>query len=232
MYFRMILCSNADGRGKEPRSVKELLADSLYWTFQPEMIGSLVKKGESPLSFFLKSDIGDSFQFSFGDTTTKEIKNDESTFAPTSVNSIFLPAKEVISIQDSIIRLYEVDKMFGFDKTYVDLTRAMSKTVKGRSYKEFSTARNKLQDAIGGKLEFDEAKNLWAFKDKYRRSIEISLTSEGIKRLSILELLLGNHYLSKESVVFIDEAEANLHPELISNFMEIVVLTIRLPGRA
>lgn len=217
-------CIEQYGRGKEPRSVKELLADSLYWTFQPEMIGSLVKKGESPLSFLLKSDTGDSFQFSFGNTTTKEIKNVESTFAPTSVNSIFLPAKEVISIQDSIIRLYDVDKMFGFDKTYVDLARAMSKTVKGRNYKEFSTARNKLQDAIGGRLEFDDVKKSWAFMDNGKRSIAISLTSEGIKRLSVLELLLGNHYLSKESVVFIDEAEANLHPELISKFMDIVVL--------
>ena len=53
--------------------------------------------------------------------------------------------------------------------------------------------------------------------------IEISLTSEGIKRLAILDLLLGNHYLTRDSVVIIDEAEANLHPSMVGQFMSILV---------
>lgn len=54
--------------------------------------------------------------------------------------------------------------------------------------------------------------------------IEINLTSEGIKRLSILDLLLGNHFLTRDSVVIIDEAEANLHPSLVCRFMEILTM--------
>ena len=38
-------------RGKEPRSAKELLAEALYWTFQTESLGSLVKKANSTLSY-------------------------------------------------------------------------------------------------------------------------------------------------------------------------------------
>ena len=211
-------------RGREPRSIKDILAENLYWSFQPSALGSIVKKGQPMLTFMMASDKGETFSYSFGNSTVSEIKTVENTYKPTEVNSIFIPAKEVVSLQDSILRLYEVDKIFGFDKTYVDLARAMSKTVQGRNYKEFSEARVELNDALGGKLEYDSSKNAWVFKDVEKRTFDIMLTSEGIKRLSILELLLGNHYLSKDSVVIIDEAEANLHPELVSRFMKVVLL--------
>ena len=94
----------------------------------------------------------------------------------------------------------------------------------GRNYKDFSDARECLDDAIGGRIEYDDDKKAWIFRDKDRRIFEINITSEGIKRLAILDLLLGNHYLTRKSIVIIDEAEANLHPEMIRRFMEILVL--------
>lgn len=210
-------------RGKEPRSAKELLADSLYWTFQTSDLGSLVRKGEQMLSFEMKSEQGELFDYSFGPDTSKAVQNLKDTFEPTEANSIFIPAKEIVSLQDVILRSYEVDKEFGFDKTYVDLARALSKTKQGRNYEEFANARKQLKDAIGGKLEYNQEKKVWIFKDSSRRTFELGITSEGIKRLAILDLLLGNYYLSRESVIIIDEAEANLHPEMIHQFMEILV---------
>lgn len=210
-------------RGKEPRSQKQILADSLYWTFQGKELGALVRKGAVNLTFSIGSDCCEKMTYSFGPKTVSLIQNLESSFRPTDVNSIFIPAKEILSIQDIILRSYEVEKSFGFDKTYVDLARALNKTVKGRNFKEFSNARKSLTDAIGGRLEYDEAQKEWVFRDKNRRVIEINLTSEGIKRLSILDILLGNHFLTRDSVVIIDEAEANLHPALVFQFMEILV---------
>lgn len=211
-------------RGKEPRTQKQLLADALYWTFQGRELGSLVRKGDATLAFSMQSDQGERFSYSFGPKTVSTIQNLESSFSPTDVNSVFIPAKEILSIQDVILRSFEVEKAFGFDKTYVDLARALSKTLKGRNYKEFSDARKNLTEAIGGRLEYDDSQKEWIFRDMNRRIIEISLTSEGIKRLSVLELLLGNHFLTRDSVVIIDEAEANLHPALVCRFMEILVL--------
>ena len=211
-------------RGNEPRSHKQLLADALYWTFQGRELGNLVKKGESNLSFSMGSDKDEKLSYSFGAKTVNTIQSLECSFLPTEVNNIFIPAKEILSIQDVILRSYEVDKAFGFDKTYVDLARALSKTTKGRNYKEFSDARKTLIDAIGGRLEFDDDTKEWIFRDDNKRIIKIALTSEGIKRLSILDLLLGNHFLTRDSVVIIDEAEANLHPSLVCKFMQILVM--------
>lgn len=211
-------------RGNEPRSHKQLLADALYWTFQGRELGNLVRKGEPNLSFCMGSDKDEKLSYSFGAKTVNTIQNLECTFLPTEVNHVFIPAKEILSIQDVILRSYEVDKAFGFDKTYVDLARALSKTTKGRNYKEFSDARKTLTDAIGGRLEFDDDSKEWIFQDGDKRIIKVALTSEGIKRLSILDLLLGNHFLTRDSVVIIDEAEANLHPSLVCKFMEILVM--------
>lgn len=211
-------------RGREPRSQKELLSEALFWTFQPQSLGALVRKGEQALSYRMLGDDGQEFSYSFGTATTRSVQSLTDTFVPTEVNNIFIPAKEIVSLQDVILRSYDVDKEFGFDKTYVDLSRALSKTTKGKSYKEFSAARKQLTNAVGGRLEYDEGKKLWLFKNADRQTFEISLASEGIKRLSILDLLLGNHYLTRDSVVIIDEAEANLHPSLVRQFMEILVL--------
>lgn len=211
-------------RGKEPRTPKELLSESLYWIFQANSLGSLVRKGEQNLNFSMTSERGEQFTYTFGNSTTKSVTNVINTFAPTEVNNVFIPAKEIVSLQDVILRSFEVDKEFGFDKSYVDLARALSKTVQGRNYKEFSDARKNLNDAVGGRIEYDEDRKAWIFKDKDRRTFEINITSEGIKRLAILDLLLGNHYLTRESIIIIDEAEANLHPEMISRFMEILVV--------
>ena len=210
-------------RDKEPKTQKELLFDALYWTFQGRSLGSLVRKGKPTLAFSMESDSHESFSYSFGASTVKSIQNLNSTFRPTTVNSIFIPAKEIVSVQDIILKSFDVDRSFGFDKTYVDLAKALSKTIKRRNYKEFSSARKSLNDAIGGKIEFDSENHEWVFRDRGNRVIEISLTSEGIKRLAILDLLLGNHYLTRDSVVIIDEAEANLHPSMVGQFMSILV---------
>ena len=49
------------------------------------------------------------------------------------------------------------------------------------------------------------------------------MTSEGVKKLSILGTLLGNRYLSKDSIIFIDEPESALHPQLVSVFMDMII---------
>lgn len=210
-------------RGKETRTANELLEEALYWTFQVGLIGDLVTKGEGNLVFSMQSEKGKEFSYSFGSSTKKQIKSLSNTFAPTDVNSIFIPAKEAISLQDVILRSYDIDKEFGFDRTYVDLSRALSKTIKGRNYKSFSNARQSLTKILGGRIEFDSSKKSWVFNDNEKRTFDINATSEGIKHLGILDLLLGNHYLKRGSVVIIDEVEANLHPRMIYEFMKILV---------
>ncbi|MCQ2287151.1 MAG: AAA family ATPase [Bacteroidales bacterium] len=210
-------------RGNEFRSDKEILADKLHWLFQAEQIGNLVTKGRSKLAFELKMAGGKSFSYSFGPSTTKSIIALQNEIDGKDVNSVFIPAKEVLSIRNIILDSKDRYSLFGFDDSYVDLAKLLSNpTTKGRNYKAFSDARDSLKDMVGGRLDYDESRQDWVFKDNNRKEFEISLTSEGVKKLSILDILLGNHYLTNRSVIIIDEIEANLHPSMISKFLEII----------
>ncbi len=211
-------------RGKEQRTEKEILSDKLYWTFQVQELGDLVRKGDSSLQFSIQSDKDEQFSYSFGNSTTKNVTSLNSSFEPKTDNTIFIPAKEILSIRDIILEARENFSSFGFDDAYYDLAKALRPTQKGRNIKNFSEARKKLDKAIGGRIDYDDKKKSWYFYGENNRKFDLSITSEGIKKISILDALLGNHYLSKGSIIIIDEAEANLHPEMISKFMDIIYL--------
>lgn len=207
-------------RGREIKSLGELLYDKLYWTYQPDKIGDIVRKGSKELSFSMSSDNEKNFHYSYGSSTTKRI-GVQSTYERRNANSIFIPAKEIISLQ-SVIKQSRDYSSFGFDDTYYDLATALTPTTKGKNYKTFADSRTRLSNAIGGRILFDETKKSWIFIDSNNKQIDIFLASEGIKKISVFDTLLGNHYLSNQSVIFIDEPESALHPSLVGEFMEII----------
>lgn len=209
-------------RGRERRSAAEILADKLYWTFQAEKIGDLVAKGTYvPLSYKMKFDDND-FSYSFGKDTSRQILTLENDIPPRSSNSVFLPAKEVLSLHSIILESREQDKVFGFDDTYLDLAKALRLLPKGgKNYAEFAASRRHLESMLGGKVEFDEASGCWQFK-KGKQRFPVGVTAEGVKKIAILDTLLGNRYLDTRSVIFIDEPEAALHPAAISRFLDII----------
>jgi len=210
-------------RGNEQRSASDILADKLYWTFQADKIGDLVtKSADGPLSCKVKVD-SNVFRFGFGKDTTKNIATLESHVPPKESNSIFLPPKEVLSLQHIILKSRDIDKDFGFDDTYFDLAKALRlPTTKGNNFTNFVSARRSLEDMFGGKMEFDSKSNRWQFK-KGNQKFQIGATAEGIKKIAILDTLLGNRYLTKDSVVFIDEPESALHPTAITKLVDIII---------
>ena len=210
-------------RGKENRIDKEILSDKLYWTFQASELGSIVRKGQNYMSFMMVSDKKETLAYSFGPFTTKQASIDKNTFIPRSSNTVFIPAKEILSIRDIIIEAKE-DNQFGFEEPYSDLAKALSRTQKGKNYDSFVRARDIVSNMVGGRLEYDEEKKEWKFRDNDRKVYEVATTSEGVKKLSILDILLGNRYLDNHSVIIIDEIEANLHPSMISQFLDAIYM--------
>lgn len=211
-------------RGNDQRHASEILADKLYWTFQAEKIGDLVSKGaDAPLSSVLTVDQQD-FSYSFGKDTSKQISSLENHVPQRASNSIFLPAKEVLSLHQIILKSREQDRVFGFDDTYFDLAKALKiAPSRGRNFKEFAESRHQLEEILGGVIEYEETTGRWLFV-KGRHRFPIGVTAEGIKKIAILDTLLGNRYLDAKSVVLIDEPESALHPTAISQLLDIVAM--------
>jgi AAA15 family ATPase/GTPase len=209
-------------RGDDRRSESEILTEKLYWTFQTEKIGDLVSKNAADLLSCEITHNDKEFAYRFGKDTTKNIQSLTNRTSPRASNSIFIPAKEVLSLYHLILESREKDKLFGFDDTYLDLVRALALPRKGgKNYAEFADSRKALEDILGGKVEYDESSKRWQFK-KGNQKYAIGVTAEGIKKIAILDSLLANRYLDTESIIFIDEPESALHPAAISKFLDII----------
>lgn len=209
-------------RGKNIDSDKDILFKKLYWTFQIDKIGNLVSKPDKGNLYFSMTDSeGGTFSYSFSPSTEKQIVKLSNTCSPSNSNSIFLPAKEVLSLLEIIEFEREDRQAFGFDETYYDLAKALTPGGKGKNKKIFSKMRNELEEAIDGRIVFSKEKDAWVFRQG-NMEIDINLTSEGTKKIAILDTLLGNHFLSEKSIVFIDEPEAGLHPSLLVRLLDII----------
>lgn len=210
-------------RGKNDESYQRLLHKKLRWTFQVDSLQSLIKRDAS-----LSANVqfkADKAEVNFSIAKKKEAPVCSPFFnkvKPTPVNSVFLPAKEILSLQRLVIKTHDLDMEFGFDETYYDLAMALnSPTTKGKNPGGFANSRKMLKDITGGVVSFDAKENRWFLK-KDGHTFPIELASDGIKKIGILDTLLGNRFLTKSSVVFIDELESSLHPTAISKFLDIV----------
>jgi len=209
-------------RGDDNLSLKEILNKKFYWTFQVEKFGDLVKKGQTDeLKLYIEMD-NNILELSFGKTTKTNIQNISSNIDLRKENSIFLPAKEVLSLFQVIKKSRAIDKEFGFDDTYYDLVLALEKEPqKGNNFRNFTKGKRLLNTLIKGKVEYKNGS--WIFK-KGNMKIPIFSTAEGIKKIAILDRLLSNRYITPNSVIFIDEPESVLHPKAIIEFLEIIYL--------
>ena len=209
-------------RGEDVRNFSDILAERLRWCFQTEKLGDMVKKGNNtPLSFEMIWN-GEKFSYSFTDNATVKVSNVINEIKPLKSNSIFIPAKEVLSLFNIILKSRELDKAFGFDDTDYDLVKALRiAPQRGNNYTTFAKLRESLKNIIDGRVEFDDSANKWYYK-KGNQKFSIGATSEGVKKIAILDRLLGNGYLTKSSVIFIDELESALHPTTISEFLDII----------
>jgi AAA15 family ATPase/GTPase len=223
--YAMIRAQEEFGRGDDPRDFDEVLAEKFYWTFQTDKLGDLVKKGAgNRLKAKITLDNNGVLALDFGPDTTKKIVPLINELPKREANSIFLPPKEVLSLAKVIVKSALQDRAFGFDATYVDLVLALQNpTQMGKNYRKFSQSRQKLEAMFQGKIEYDLQSEKWVYK-KGNSKYSVNATAEGVKKIAILDILLGNRYLSPDSIIFIDEPESALHPSAISAFLEIVEL--------
>ena len=206
------------GRGNNPKSIEDIFSERLYWTFQNQRLGDLVTKGSSEKASVDIIFSDDNFKTEFSSSAEK-IAQITHTTKTRSANSVFIPAKEVLSLFQVIKKSRDIDKSFGFDDTYLDLARALDISPKQDINKEFSEPMKSLEAIINGKLVFENGS--WIYKQGNNK-FSIYSMAEGIKKLSIFNRLLENGYISSESIIFIDEPESALHPQALIQFLDII----------
>ncbi len=227
------------------RTYKSILSKNIQEIFQSskEGIGTIVSKNSSGnfnaiIDFSDASKIGvdkiqivnNQIRLNFGKTTKKDIQDVEfSEFFDTEndadFNTIFIPAKEILSITEAIKRTFK-EYIKGFDATYFDL----ADIVVGPSIEqsgiqsEFRKITENIQnDIIDGKIEFDEEEKELVYKNKAGQKFELTMTAEGIKQVGMIPLLINRGKLNSRSILFLDEPDNNLNPVTINKFVKVLV---------
>lgn len=209
-------------RGDDIKTISEVLSEKLRWTFQVEKLGDMVSKAGEGLSLEVRLG-NDKISYQISQSASGKVGTAAAPDKGKAGNSIFLPAKEVLSLFSVILKSREVDKAFGFDDTYYDLAKALRIAPSGGGNDTaFVNSQKLVSDVIDGRVDYDEGSGKWFYKNKKNEKFSIGATSEGVKKIAIMDRLLGNGYLDHSSIIFIDEIESALHPKAVCQFLDMV----------
>ncbi len=190
--------------------------------FDIEKLGNLVTKKEKILKVELFFNDNSNHHFSFSSQAEKNFQTcsnlDNQDF---NIQSTFLPPKEVLTIQKIIRTMVEKYDLKGYDDTYYDLVKSLDTPIaRGALSKGFKEADKELEKSLDGRLKQQE-NGSFRF-EKGKQSFSISLTAEGVKKIGIINQLLKNKTIDKNTILMIDEPEVALHPSIIEKVAKIL----------
>jgi len=127
-------------------------------------------------------------------------------------SSIFLPAREVLSIYPGFMNAY-LNRESSSDETYYDLALALSALpLRGPRGEAASRLYQPLAELLDGTVHFDGDR--FYLTTRADGSIEAHLVAEGHRKIASVMHLIANGSLMQDGLLFWDEPEANLNPRL------------------
>ncbi|GHU92119.1 hypothetical protein FACS189479_00030 [Spirochaetia bacterium] len=136
--------------------------------------------------------------------------------------AVFIPTAEMLSHARGFLALNR-ERQLPFDKTEIDI---LSKA-ELEPTREITSNANRLiellRTQIGGQVVFD-GKEFYVDKDDQSvGKVSYSFEASGIRKIGLLWKLLRNGLLESGSILFWDEPEASINPELIPTLVDILL---------
>ena len=154
------------------------------------------------------------------DNMKMAVDGSEYKYIDFTINDIFIPAKEILSHSRGFLALNNKFDM-PFDKTYVDIIT----NAELPESKEISEINKKILKIISKVIDGEvvcEYDNFYVIK-KDGSKIDFSIEAEGIRKFALLWKLIRNGLIDKEAILFWDEPEANINPELMPILVDILI---------
>jgi AAA15 family ATPase/GTPase len=136
------------------------------------------------------------------------------------VQSVFIPVTEMLQHSKGFLAL-ERERKISFDKTQIDI---LSKAELGETHEitpNASKLLNKIKSVILGEVIY-ENDTFFILKTDGQK-VPFSLEASGFQKFGLLWKLLRNGLLESGSVLFWDEPEASINPEIIPVLVDILL---------
>ncbi|MCU0445482.1 MAG: ATP-binding protein [Microscillaceae bacterium] len=206
-----------NNNGKE--KLENLLTEKLLGYFKPEQLGRLVKRLQGRNRAEIELEIqGSTIIYNFA-TNTKNIKLDKYS-AINPYNTLYLPPREIISVFEGFISLYQ-NRELHFDETYYQLALALDlPLLKGRRFDDVQALIKPLENITESKVIKENGR---FYMQNIEGKMEMALVAEGYRKIATLMYLISNGEIAQNSILFWDEPEANLNPKLTQKVVELLL---------
>jgi len=191
--------------------VSARLKEKLAMVFRPADLQTnrLVhrRRGRGSAKVRLVTDCG---EFAFRLTTSSNLYVDGNSIEQTEA-PIFIPSREALAMYTGFIQAYK-NRELSFDETYYDICVALSGTLaKGARLGRAAELAAPLEAILGGRVRLTNDRFHVYSGDGF---IEAHLLAEGFRKIASIVHLINNGSLMDKGILFWDEPEANLNPEL------------------
>jgi predicted ATPase len=134
--------------------------------------------------------------------------------------SVMIPATEMLSHSRGLLSLFIQMKM-PFDQTEIDIL-VKAQTPETREIKpNMAKILDRIKAVIGGEVIYEDDVFYVMKEDGFK--VPFSLEASGYKMLGLLWKLLRNGFLEKGTILFWDEPENSLNPELIPTLVDVLL---------
>ena len=217
------------------KPMEQILASSLAGVYghTKNGIGDIVRKNGAAhrLSCSVSFDANSPFEnleFSFGQDARTELKKSNvivttNPNAAACANAIFIPAKEVLTAFPAIKAIVNQYFYPGYDDTTMDLIRLLDIPAMVTSPTEWMEVIADVNKMFSGELKQVAGAERFVYK-KGTQEFPMSMTAEGVKHIGVLNMLIQNGQLTKNSILFLDEPEDNLHPSAVRQLMKVLMV--------
>ena len=137
-----------------------------------------------------------------------------------SNNLVYIPCNDMLSHSKGFISLYN-ERHIPFDKTYVDILSKAELTVTRKVTPVVSNLLNNIEEVIGGEVIHEDG--IFFFLKENGIKIPAALEASGYRKLGLLWKLLRNGLLEPGTILFWDEPEDSLNPELVPILADILL---------
>jgi len=133
--------------------------------------------------------------------------------------SAFIPVKEMLALAPGLIAI-SAKREWSIEEIYVDIIKkAYLPLLTGPAGRDRKALLGALENAIEGKVIL---KGETFFLKNKQGELEFPLLAEGMRKLALIWLLIQNGSLTKGSILFWDEPEANLNPSLMEQVVKVI----------
>ena len=156
----------------------------------------------------------------YGDVDSKERRELYLWFNRES-RSVFIPTTEMLSHSCGFLALNR-ERPVPFDKTEIDIISKAELEPTREITQNAAKVLEKIASVIGGTVSFD-GKDFYVEKSIISDKVPFSFEASGYRKLGLLWKLLRNGLLESGSILFWDEPENSLNPELVPILVDILL---------